>query len=123
MLNVTITPHREFLPADTPEQKLFLMLKMRPTQQVANSRPSTAFVLLIDHSGSMDEVVIGEPQSTGKTFHDDGKEWLEVTGAKSKGDIVIESLLALIHSGRLSQSDKVAIIRFNEQATSVIGLT
>ncbi|MFM6154010.1 MAG: vWA domain-containing protein, partial [Sphaerospermopsis kisseleviana] len=51
------------------------------------------------------------------------KEWLEVTGAKSKGDIVIESLLALIHSGRLSQSDKVAIIRFNEQATSVIGLT
>jgi Ca-activated chloride channel family protein len=123
MLNVTITPHREFLPADTAEQKLFLMLKMRPTRQVANSRPSTAFVLLIDNSGSMDEVVIGEPQATGKTYHDDGREWMEVTGARSKGDIVIESLLALIHSGRLSQSDRVAIIRFNEQATPVIGLT
>ncbi|GAA6623620.1 vWA domain-containing protein [Scytonema sp. NUACC26] len=123
MLNVTITPHREFLPADTVEQKLFLMMKMRPTKQVASSRPSTAFVLLIDTSGSMDEVVIGNPQATGRTYYDDGKEWMEVTGAKSKGEIVIESLLALVHSGKLSQRDKIAIIRFNEQAMPVIGLT
>lgn len=29
MLNVSITPHREFLPADSSEQKLFVMLKIR----------------------------------------------------------------------------------------------
>ena len=47
MLNVSITPHREFLPADTPDQRLFIMLKLRPTREVAQTRPSTTFVFLI----------------------------------------------------------------------------
>jgi Ca-activated chloride channel family protein len=46
MLNVTLTPHREFLPADSPAQKLFIMLKLRPTKEVANTRPSTTFTLM-----------------------------------------------------------------------------
>ena len=48
MLNVSIAPHREFLPADTSEQKLFVMLKLRPTKEVANTPPSTAFTFVID---------------------------------------------------------------------------
>ncbi|MEA5470381.1 MULTISPECIES: vWA domain-containing protein [unclassified Spirulina] len=123
MLNVSITPHREFLPADSPEQKLFLMLKLRPTQDVASSRPSTAFAFVIDTSGSMYEVIAGNPQPTGRTFFSDGKEYNEVTGAKSKIDIVIESLQTLIHSGRLDGSDRVALIQFDDAASTILPLT
>jgi Ca-activated chloride channel family protein len=100
-LNVSITPHREFLPADTNAQKLFLMLKLRPTKDVAESRPPTAFAFVIDTSGSMYEAVSGQP----------------------KIDIVIESLLALVRSGKLGASDRIAIIQFNETASQLIGLT
>jgi Ca-activated chloride channel family protein len=100
-LNVSITPHREFLPADTNAQKLFLMLKLRPTKDVAESRPPTTFAFLIDTSGSMYEAVSGKP----------------------KIDIVIESLLALVRSGKLGASDRIAIIQFNETASQIIGLT
>ena len=72
MLNVSITPHREFLPADTPDQRLFIMLKLRPTQEVAQTRPSTTFVFLIDTSGSMYEIVAGDFQPTGETYMQDG---------------------------------------------------
>lgn len=123
MLNVSITPHREFLPADSPEQKLFLMLKLRPTQEAASSRPSTTFAFVIDTSGSMYEVVVGEPQPTGRTFFSDGKEYNEVTGAKSKIDIVMESLQTLIDSGRLDVSDRVALIQFDDSATTILPLT
>lgn len=102
MLNVAITPHREFLPADAPEQKLFLMLKLRPAKEVAKTRPSTTFAFVIDTSGSM---------------YDD------VTEAESKIDIVIQSLLNLIRSGRLNQSDRVSIVQFDDQASTIIGLT
>lgn len=123
MLNVNITPHREFLPADAPEQKLFIMLKLRPTKEVAATRPSTTFALVIDTSGSMYEVVSGEPQLTGNTVFLDGQEYKEATGAKSKLDIVIESLLNLVRSGKLNQSDRVSIVQFDNQASTLIGLT
>ena len=42
-LNISITPHREFMPADTAAQKLFVMLKLRPTKDVATSSPHTTF--------------------------------------------------------------------------------
>lgn len=123
MLNVAIAPHREFMPADAPEQKLFLMLKLRPAKEVAKTRPSTTFSFVIDTSGSMYEAVIGDPQPTGKTFQSDGNEYEEVTGVESKIDIVIQSLLNLIRSGRLNQSDRVSIVQFDDQASTIIGLT
>ena len=101
-LYVAITPHREFLPADTPEQKLFVMLKLRPTKEVAIQLPSTSFAFVIDTSGSMYSVV-----ESGKT----------------KIDIVIESLLNLVRSNQLGASDRVAIIQFDDQASTIIGLT
>ncbi|MFM6083140.1 MAG: VWA domain-containing protein, partial [Dolichospermum sp.] len=58
-INVSITPHREFMPADTNAQKLFLMLKLQPTKEVATTRPPTTFAFVIDTSGSMREVVTG----------------------------------------------------------------
>jgi len=101
-LFVKITPHREFLPADTADQRLFMMLKLRPSHDIAGSRPSTTFVFIIDTSGSMYEIV---------------------EAGKSKIDIVIESLSGLVKSGRLTQSDRIAIIQFDNQASTLIGLT
>jgi Ca-activated chloride channel family protein len=101
-LFVNITPHREFLPADTADQRLFIMLKLRPTQEVAQSRPSTTFAFIIDTSGSMYE---------------------QVEGGKTKIDIVIDSLYGLVRSGRLTQSDRIAIIQFDNHASTLIGLT
>jgi len=123
MLNVNITPHREFLPADTASQKMFLMLKLRPSRDVAASRPSTTFTFVIDTSGSMYEVVTGDIEETGETFMVDGKEYMGVTGGKTKIDIVMESLYALIRSGRLTASDRVAIVQFDDTASTLITLT
>lgn len=126
MLNISITPHREFLPADTPDQKLFVMLKLRPSQAIAETTPSTSFVFLIDTSGSMYEIVKGEPQPTGKNFQVDGKEYQEVLngdGCESKMSIVVKSLKALIHSGKLRDSDRVGIVKFDDSASTLIKLT
>jgi Ca-activated chloride channel family protein len=122
-LNISITPHREFMPADTAAQKLFVMLKLRPTKDVATSRPPTTFTFAIDTSGSMYEVVSGESKPTGVIYQQDGKEYQEVTGGKSKIDIVIESLLALVRSGKLTTSDRIAIVQFDDNASQIIGLT
>lgn len=122
-LNISITPHREFMPADTAAQKLFVMLKLRPTKDVATSRPPTTFTFVIDTSGSMYEVVSGESKPTGVIYQQDGKEYQQVTGGKSKIDIVIESLLALVRSGKLTTSDRIAIVQFDDNASQTIGLT
>ncbi|MGK7942154.1 MAG: VWA domain-containing protein [Crocosphaera sp.] len=104
MLNVSLTPHRDFLPADTPDQKLFIMMKLRPQVDAAKSRPSTTFAFLIDTSGSMYEKA-------------------EEGGETSKLEVVIKSLKKLLHSGRLSQQDRLALIRFDSEASTLIGLT
>lgn len=101
-LNVAIAPHREFLPADTPDQKLFIMLKLRPAKDVAIAHPSTSFVLAIDTSGSMyEDAEIG----------------------KAKIDVVIESLQQLIHSGNLDRSDRLSLVQFDDTASTLIELT
>lgn len=123
MLNISVVPHREFLAADASEQKLFMMLKLKPTQEVANTRPSTTFAFLIDTSGSMYEIVTGNPVRTGKTIKMDGKEYDQVNGGKAKIDVVIESLEGLVRSGRLGSSDRVAVIQFDDRASTIIPLT
>lgn len=103
MLNVSITPHRELLPADSPEQKLFVMLKLWPTKEASNTRPPTAFAFVIDTSSSMDD---------------------KTTGGKTKREAVIDSLLGLIHQPTLlSQQDQIAIVQFDSQSSIVAGLT
>jgi Ca-activated chloride channel family protein len=99
-----IVPNQEFLLRDSIGQKLVVMLKLQPTEELVNVRSPTAIAFVIDTSGSMYEAVTaGEP--TGKTLHIDGQIYHEVKGCKTKIDIVIESLLTLIRSGRLTASD------------------
>ncbi len=123
MLNVLVVPHREFLPAQQAQQKLFIMVKLKPNQEIATSRPPTNFVFAIDTSGSMYESVIGDAIPTGKTYEIDGNKYEEVTGGKAKIDLVIESLQALVRSGKLNQSDYISIVQFDDQASTLIGLT
>ena len=101
MLNVSLTPHRDFLPADTLDQRLFLMMKLRPQAEAAQSRPSTTFAFLIDTSGSMYENI----------------------GEITKLNVVTKSLKQLIHSGQLTEEDRLAIIQFDDQSSTLIGLT
>lgn len=106
-MKTAIAPNREFMLADTAGQKLFVMLKLRPTKDIATNLPPTSFTFVIDTSGSMYEVVAGDVEDTGVTYQQDGKEYKQVTGGKSKIDIVIESLLTLVNSGKLKQQDRV----------------
>ena len=122
-VHISVVPHREFLPADKSGQKFFLMLKLRPTQEVAVSRPSTNFAFIIDTSGSMFEIVSGNAEKTGRTFQTDGYLYDEVTGGKSKIDIVVESLQALVRSGKLSADDRISIIQFDDKASTLVHLT
>ncbi len=102
MLNVEITPHREYLPANAPEQKLFVMLTMQPSKEIANVSTSTTFAIVIDTSGSMDD---------------------KVTPTETKRQIVIRSLTELVQSNKLGASDRLAIIQFDDKASTIIKLT
>jgi Ca-activated chloride channel homolog len=123
MLRVLITPHRELLPANSNSQKLFVMLKLRPDSEVSDTLPPTAFAFVIDTSGSMYEVVSGDPRPTGKVFVQDSRHYNEVTGGQSKLDLVIHALQALLQSGRLRTEDKIALVQFDDQASILVGLT
>jgi Ca-activated chloride channel family protein len=116
MLNVTLVPNREFLTAQAASQKMFVMLKLQPNLEISQTHPATNFVFLIDTSGSMCEVVLGETTPTGKIYEMDGQTYQQVTGGKSKIDVVIESLIALINSNKLTENDRIENI-----ATKTLG--
>lgn len=102
MLDVTITPHLEFLAADKPGQKLFVMLKLRPNRDVSASRPSTSFNFVIDTSGSMyDDTDLGKP----------------------KIDVVIDALNNLVRSHKADSRDRIALVQFDDSASILLPLT
>lgn len=124
MLNVSICPQRDFLPANSEtNQKLFVMLKLMPSHELASVKANTHFVFVLDTSGSMYEVIAGDPRQTGRTYSVDGKAYNEVTGGFTKLDIVIDSLNALIDSGRLNENDKVGLVQFDDSASTLAPLT
>lgn len=102
MLDVSITPHLEFLAADKAGQKLFVMLKLRPHAEVSASRPSTTFTFVIDTSGSM---------------------YSETTVGKPKIDVVIEALDRLVNSSQADPRDRIAIVQFDDSASVLLPLT
>ena len=101
-LQFAIAPHREYLPADSDEQRLFVMVRLRPLREIAKSRPDTAFVALVDTSGSMID---------------------KVAGTKSKIDITIESLEQLVDSASNYDRDRLALVQFDTEATEILPLT
>ncbi|KPQ40093.1 MAG: Ca-activated chloride channel-like protein [Phormidium sp. OSCR] len=102
MLNVTLTPHLEFLSADKAGQKLFVMAKLRPSADVSASRPTTSFSLVIDTSGSMyDSSELGT----------------------AKIDVVIQALEHLISSSQADARDRIALVQFDDSASILLPLT
>jgi Ca-activated chloride channel family protein len=90
MIRLEIRPHRQNLKAETPEaQKLYVMLKLLPTPDLAACQPSVGYALVIDTSGSMQ----GE-----------------------KLDLAIRASHALVDDDRLTAFANVAVIKFDDDA-------
>lgn len=93
MFDVKIIPHRSYLMADIPDQKLFIELKLNcDKKEVLKSSLAAAFV--VDTSGSM----------------------REVTGGNSKIGILIDGLKKIINSSKLKNTDRISIIKFDDTA-------
>jgi len=119
LLEASVQPHREYLQANQPGQKLFLALKIRPSAEATHSRPQLAVAFVVDTSGSMREVVTEPTERTGQSVRVDGKDYEVVRGAKSKIDLVIEALQNLLSSPQLQPSDRLAIVKFDDVAEVV----
>ena len=103
MIEVTLTPHRNYLRA-SPEgsadtQKLFLLAQLTPT---STARAPLALTFIVDTSGSMRE---------------------KVAGGQTKLDLTMQALKALVSSQSLTSSDSVAIVQFDDDASTLTAPT
>lgn len=116
MLDTSLQPHREYLQANMPGQKMFLALKVRPRAEAATARPQLSVAFVVDTSGSMREVVTEPTERTGQSVRMDGRDYEIVRGAKSKMDLVVEALQNLLSSPNLQPSDRLALVKFDDTA-------
>ena len=103
MIKVNLTPHRGFLRA-APEgsqetQKLFLLAQLTPE---VTSRAPLALTFIVDTSGSMRE---------------------KVQGGRNKLELVTQALSSLIASSNLDERDQLSIVQFDDDASTLVGLT
>ena len=115
LLDVKIIPHRSYLMADTPDQKLFIELKLEANRKT-DFKPPLSIAFIIDTSGSMREIVAGSPVNTGKTQTIDGNTYNIVTGGDSKIGILIDGLKNFVNSSKLKNTDRVSLIKFDDKA-------
>jgi len=140
MLDVKIVPHRNYLMADTPDQKLFIELKLSSNKantvaalsalsnnaEFVNHNISTSplsIIFAVDTSGSMREIVSGSTQFTGQTQTIDGNTYNLVTGGESKIGIIIEGLKKFVGSSKLKKTDKISIVKFDDDAKVLLPFT
>lgn len=123
MLNATLKTHREFLLAHQEGQKLFLALTLKPSADAAKARPDLSIAFVVDTSGSMREVVTQPTEITKEHVRIDGQDYNVVKGAKSKIDLVVESLRAVIGSELLASTDRLALVKFDDNAEVLVPFT
>lgn len=87
-----------------------------PSRFTTNQSKPLPVVLLLDVSGSMDEVISGTFERTGKKIVDDGKTWEIVRGGTSRIQIlnqaVQEMLASFVKEEQLNHEFLVSIITF-----------
>jgi Ca-activated chloride channel homolog len=103
LIEVSLTPHRNYLRA-SPEgssdtQKLFLLAQLTP--QITTRAP-LALTFIVDTSGSMRE---------------------KVAGGKTKLDLTLNAMKALVSSSNLTNQDRVAIVQFDDDASTLTAPT
>ncbi len=99
MIQVGLTPHRTYLRASpeggTETQKLFLLAQLTP--QITTRAP-LALTFIVDTSGSMRE---------------------KVSGGKTKLELTVQALQNLVQSSDLSAQDSVAVVQFDDDASTL----
>jgi Ca-activated chloride channel homolog len=133
MLNLILKPHRDSLKAGTTEaQKVYAMLKLTPNPDVARARPPLAFALVVDTSGSMRE--FADQKKAHKEIQKLGLQGRQcATGdgsyqgfslsLPSKLDEAIQAGHVLLDDNRLTSSDQVSVIHFDDDARILLPLT
>jgi Ca-activated chloride channel homolog len=118
MLHVDVRAHRPYLRASAGGQKLFLMLKLLPKPEAAQSRPGVRLAVVVDTSGSMREPAPGTTPEILPTapVTVDGKQYNATYKGTSKLDITIEAARRLIQSEQLQPEDTVSLIHFDDEA-------
>lgn len=123
MLRIIAKPHREFLRADTADQRLFVMFRLQAVGVAAKSRPPLALALVVDTSGSMHEVIGWQGAApAGPICQLDGQEYVEVSGGETKIKRAIQVAERLIHDPRLKPEDQVSIIQFDDSSSVLADL-
>ncbi|HTE18821.1 MAG TPA: VWA domain-containing protein, partial [Armatimonadota bacterium] len=133
MLNVVLKPHRtSLLSGSSVPQKVFAMLKLIPQGEVAAARPPLALALVVDTSGSMrefadQEKAKGEAKSRGLQGNrqsTDGANYQAMDlKLPTKLDQAVEAAHRLLDDDRLQAGDQVTIVRFDDNASSVLPLS
>ncbi len=103
MIEVSLTPHRNYLRASpeggTETQKLFLLAQLTPQ---ITARAPLALTFIVDTSGSMRE---------------------KVSGGKTKLELTIQALSSLVSSSDLTTQDSVAVVQFDDDASTLTAPT
>ena len=118
MLQVDVRSHRPYLRASAGGQKLFLMLKLLPKPEAAQSRPGVRLAVVVDTSGSMREPAPGTTPELVATapVQVDGKTYNATYKGTSKLDITIQAARGLIQHEQLQPEDSVSLIHFDDRS-------
>src|SRR5690606_7449664 len=125
-------PHRSSLRSGTTDtQKLFVMLKLIPSLEVASGRAPLALAFVVDTSASMRSFV-DQDAAVRAAWRSGGAKNVNVDGGSYQSldvdmptllDQALEAAHAMIDDARLLPSDEVCVIHFDDNARVLLPLT
>jgi Ca-activated chloride channel family protein len=132
MLKVVVRPHRAKLHAHHAEpQKVFVMLKVIPSPEVATTRPPLAMALVIDTSTSM-RLFADQDAASRAAWKQQLVNSISMDGGLFKPidselptllDHAMQAAHSFIDDPRLLLSDQCSIIHFNDKAATLLPLS
>ncbi|MHB8232014.1 MAG: vWA domain-containing protein [bacterium] len=122
ILNVKIIPHRNYLMADIPDQKLFIELKLA-SEPESNYNSPLSISFIVDTSGSMREIVSGPPAPAGKAQTAGENTYGAANEGSSKIGILIDGLKKFVSSPKLKNTDRISLVKFDDDAKVLLPFT